>query len=120
MIRALALIPTLVCCTRLEQYRCETDAQCSQEGVAEACEDTGFCSADDSECPSGRRYVAEAGDDLAGTCVIDTAMYLSPDGDDAAEGTRYAPWRTFSRGLAALRRGDTLILHDGTYGNDEG
>ena len=120
MIRVLALLPTLVCCTRLEQYRCETDAQCSREGAARTCEDTRFCSADDSDCPSRRRYVDEAGGELGGTCVIDNAMYLSPDGDDEAEGTRYAPWRTFSRALAALRQGDTLILHDGTYGNDEG
>lgn len=57
---------------------------------------------------------------MGGECVVDTARYMSPDGDDDAAGTRDAPWRTFTHSLSGLGAGDTLILHDGTYGEDFG
>src|SRR5690349_16902572 len=42
--------------------------------------------------------------------------YLSPSGSDSASGTsRGSPWRTFTKAVAPLRAGDTLILLDGQY-----
>ena len=41
--------------------------------------------------------------------------YVSPAGDDQAEGTRAAPWRTLAKVSAALEPGDTAVLLPGTY-----
>ena len=42
-------------------------------------------------------------------------FYLSPDGDDGADGTLQRPWRTLPRALSALAPGDILNLRGGTY-----
>ncbi len=42
-------------------------------------------------------------------------LYIGPDGDDAAAGTREAPWRTFARAVTALAPGKSLIVLSGTY-----
>ncbi len=41
--------------------------------------------------------------------------YVALDGDDGADGTAAAPFRTLPRALAALSPGDTLVLRDGVY-----
>jgi hypothetical protein len=50
-------------------------------------------------------------------------IWVSPAGDDAAAGTRQAPFRTLRRAHEALRRSDasniTLSIADGTYRLDE-
>lgn len=46
-------------------FQCLDDPQCD-DGF---CEPTGYCSFDDPDCPSGRRYGDLAGGDLGGTCV---------------------------------------------------
>ena len=43
---------------------------------------------------------------------------VAPWGDDAAEGTAEAPFRTVTRGLLAVGPGDTLLLREGTYVED--
>ncbi|MBI5533863.1 MAG: right-handed parallel beta-helix repeat-containing protein [Deltaproteobacteria bacterium] len=47
--------------------------------------------------PSGKRY------------------YVSPSGDDAAEGTQAAPWRTLQKAAAAAQPGDGVYLMAGTF-----
>jgi hypothetical protein len=43
-------------------------------------------------------------------------FYLSPDGDDRADGSSMRkPWRTLERSLKSLRPGDTLYLAEGQY-----
>jgi hypothetical protein len=41
--------------------------------------------------------------------------WLDPGGDDAADGSREAPWRTLARACPALEAGDTLTLMPGSY-----
>jgi hypothetical protein len=42
-------------------------------------------------------------------------FYVSPRGNDASPGTGSWPFRTFAKGLATLRPGDTLYARGGTY-----
>ncbi|MGD8238935.1 MAG: right-handed parallel beta-helix repeat-containing protein [Armatimonadota bacterium] len=51
----------------------------------------------------------------SGHC-LGAQVYLSPEGDDDAAGTRAAPWRSIERANAALGPGDTGIFLPGTYG----
>ncbi len=44
-------------------------------GVSGVCQPQGFCSFPDSSCPSGQKFEPNAGDSLAGTCVmVDASM----------------------------------------------
>ncbi len=43
------------------------------------------------------------------------AFFVSPEGDDAADGSRRAPWRSINHALTRLRAGDTLYLRGGSY-----
>jgi cysteine-rich repeat protein len=67
----LVALASAACVTKVEPFHCETSSQCA----GGTCELAGVCSASDSACPSGRRYVEEAGS-LAGVCVGDEP----PDG----------------------------------------
>lgn len=44
--------------------------------------------------------------------------YVSPSGDDAGSGTADQPFRTVQRGVLQAAAGDTILLEDGTYGNE--
>ncbi len=55
-----------------ESFRCTDSSQC---GTGATCEAAGFCSFDDTTCPSGRRYGEFASESLSETCVI------NPNGD---------------------------------------
>ena len=46
----------------------------------------------------------------------DNAYFISPTGDDDAEGTLEAPFRTFSHAVSRLSPGATLVLLPGQYG----
>ncbi len=66
------LAPVLACvtgCARDRVFECSQDDQCTLGGVAGRCEPTGYCSLPDGDCPDGFRYVDQAPDSLAGTCV---------------------------------------------------
>ena len=41
--------------------------------------------------------------------------YVSPDGDDRADGTKQHPWRSPGSASRKLKPGDTLILLSGRY-----
>lgn len=42
-------------------------------------------------------------------------FHVSPDGDDAAAGTRNEPWQSLHRACEMARAGDHIIIHDGVY-----
>jgi Concanavalin A-like lectin/glucanases superfamily/Right handed beta helix region/Protein of unknown function (DUF1565) len=44
--------------------------------------------------------------------------YISPNGNDSAPGTSAQPFRTIARGVGQAVAGDTVIVGDGTYGNE--
>jgi hypothetical protein len=43
------------------------------------------------------------------------AIFVAPNGDDAASGTRTSPLRTVSAAIAKAARGTTIVLRAGTY-----
>ena len=45
--------------------------------------------------------------------------YVATDGRDSGKGSRAAPFRTVMRGMQVASAGDTVIVRDGTYGNEE-
>jgi hypothetical protein len=44
-----------------------------------------------------------------------TTYHVAINGDDSANGTEFSPWRTIGHGVANLKPGDTLIIHEGAY-----
>lgn len=52
--------------------------------------------------------------------VQSATYYISPTGSDANPGTSARPWLTFAYAISQTRAtcGDTLVLKDGTYGDD--
>lgn len=44
--------------------------------------------------------------------------YVSPAGSDSNNGSSAAPFRTIAKGVNAAAAGDTILLADGTYGNE--
>jgi hypothetical protein len=51
--------------------------------------------------------------------ATDDCVYLGPGGDDAAPGTRDAPWATFAHAVSMLEPGESLVVLDGTYTTDD-
>ncbi|MFK7999668.1 MAG: hypothetical protein AB8H86_08725 [Polyangiales bacterium] len=119
---------------------CTTDSACSVSTacVQPLCQD-GVCLAvpNDANCGANERCDAQLGcvaipsdagspdagsPDAGGPDVVDAgptnALYISPTGDDGDEGSRSAPFRTFSLALSRLTPGATLILLPGDYGAD--
>jgi hypothetical protein len=161
-------------CTR-RVFECISEENCISRGVQGVCQESGFCSYPDDECPSDQRYDEFAGDGLAHECVpedegtssngttsssgvtstdggssdtggcvpecidrdgdgygvgptcaggdcdddnpahFDACVYVSPTGNDEADGSRDAPWLTFARAIPALGPGMSLVLLDGVY-----
>ncbi len=42
-------------------------------------------------------------------------IYVSPDGDDSADGTIENPYRTIAKAITEIRPGETIYLREGTY-----
>src|SRR5260221_3804610 len=42
-------------------------------------------------------------------------LYVSPAGDDKADGTQSRPWKTVQHAVRQLKPGDTLYLRGGVY-----
>jgi len=58
---------------------------------------------------------------LAASADVRLTFYLSPKGDDAANGLSEAkPLRTFERAFSVMQAGDALVLLDGVYGEASG
>ncbi len=82
MRRALLLALVVTGCIAPARFTCDDDAQCG----AGRCELTGYCSFDDAQCESGRRFGAAAGE-LASTCVQVTLPTDPPDAGLVADAT---------------------------------
>ncbi len=69
-------------CDDTETFQCAQSSQCNVNGATGTCELSGYCSFDDPDCESGRRYGDFAGA-LSGFCVEDepTTTSTSSDGD---------------------------------------
>ncbi len=52
---------------------------------------------------------------LTGGAAFCADYYLAPDGDDAAAGTREAPWQSLARANEVLQPGDTATFLPGDY-----
>jgi hypothetical protein len=65
------------------EFYCESDRQCGHKGH---CESTHFCSFDNTECASGRKYGDIAPSRYAGKCVVDSTDLAGVDlaGEDLA------------------------------------
>jgi hypothetical protein len=64
-------------------FQCETNEQCSGNGVAGMCQPDHFCSFADATCPSGQRYGDSSGGN-SGLCVGGGGP--GPDGGPGSEG----------------------------------
>jgi len=51
----------------------------------------------------------------AATPATAATYYVAPTGNDAAAGTRPAPWATFAKAQAEAAPGDTILFRGGTY-----
>lgn len=51
-------------------------------------------------------------------CLSAATYYISPSGNDANPGTSSQPYRTIARGVNQAVAGDTILVGDGTYGNE--
>jgi len=65
----LAVGLAVAACGEQARYTCVTSSQCVLGGETGICEADGHCSFTDSDCESGRRYEAQAGDGFGGACV---------------------------------------------------
>ena len=76
------------------------------------------------------RFRVIDGEDIAlgATSAVDVTVFefgpspgavyhVSPEGDDAADGSEATPFRTIRHGLSVMEAGDTLLLFDGVYHN---
>lgn len=52
---------------------------------------------------------------LTGAVAVGGTFHVSPHGDDAADGSAAAPFRTVQRGAEAARPGDTVLVAPGIY-----
>ena len=47
--------------------------------------------------------------------IFASTYYISPTGNDSANGSSAAPWATLVKAMSSMKGGDTLIVNDGTY-----
>jgi len=110
------LLGLVGCVEPQSEFRCEQPCECRRGDERGTCEPTGFCSFDDTECRSGRRYAVGASAELAGECVQGTAWYVAPEVTTAELGTFAQPFGTLQQAVDVAVPGDTIIVEDGTYG----
>lgn len=95
---AAAMLAAATGCPGSGSFACQDDVSCHTDGAIGSCEDNGYCSFPDAECPSGRRFGDLAGGGFAGLCVelgngstggggpiADEGTGPPPTGDEAAE-----------------------------------
>lgn len=81
----------LLGCVGSDVFLCEGDAGCQQGDVSGVCQASGYCSFPDDECPSGQRYGAHAGGELADTCVEPELLTGDPSTSTADAGPDAGP-----------------------------
>jgi len=102
----------------VQAYTCESSAACSDGDRMGWCEPEGYCSFEDSECESGRRFGSQASDALAGKCV-------EPSDDDTTgsgqtDGTSGDAESDSGTTGGDDSDGDTISLDDDSDGDSEG
>lgn len=102
-------IAVLACGT--EAYTCQSDGACDDGW----CEPIGFCSFEDVECESGRRFGSQASDEFAGQCVEPSEDDEDETGDGASEDE--SDGGTTGDGGSG---GDTVALDDEGDGSSDG
>ncbi len=50
--------------------------------------------------------------------ALASTYYIAPNGSDSNSGSEERPFRTLSKGVSKAHPGDTILLEDGTYGNE--
>ena len=99
-----------------EAFVCSSDDQCG----GGFCEADGFCSFEDGECDSGRRYGQFAGGGLAGSCVPDGVATGTSGGGDSATSTSGAGTdSSTSNGATTLDPSGGGSSGDDTVGNTD-
>jgi alpha-tubulin suppressor-like RCC1 family protein len=109
-VKAVAVMLGLVlgACVSPGGFVCETDQQCGGDGV---CESTGFCSFDDDQCPSGRRYGEHAASGLASQCVGAASGRVV----EIRAGSDHSCAREEEGGIWCWGRNEYGALGDGTF-----
>jgi hypothetical protein len=77
-----ALCGLALACLKPRGYRCEEDSNCDLDGKTGRCQDTGYCSYPDPDCPSGQRYEPDAGAGLGDACVPGSGAAGTDSGSD--------------------------------------
>jgi len=72
-------------CRLQQSFRCEVDDNCADMQGKGTCEPSGYCSFDDPECETGRRYGEFAALELAGVCVVAEDESTESTGQPGAE-----------------------------------
>lgn len=67
----------------------------------------------------GGAGAAGAGGSAGASAPSGTELWVSPTGDDAAQGTQAAPFKTLTKAVAAIRPGMTIRVLPGTYASTE-
>ncbi|MEX1367177.1 MAG: hypothetical protein AB1Z98_28880, partial [Nannocystaceae bacterium] len=67
-------------------FQCESNDQCSQDGLSGTCQPTGYCSFPDLGCASGERYGELAAAGFAGYCVPDDGDSGTGDAGETDDG----------------------------------
>lgn len=84
----LAFLTSFACTTADPAIvRCEEDADCEPFGSGAICEANDFCSLEDDECNTGRRWHEGAGDGLSSTCWNPEDLAESDETGDEGDGT---------------------------------
>lgn len=106
-------------CRTTTSFECDSDQQCESRAPSGRCEANGYCSFDDDECPSGRRYGVREGSNVAGVCVPEepvgtSSASASTTSDPSTSGTPSTSGDPSSSGgpstsgvSAATQTGDT-------------
>jgi hypothetical protein len=122
MRRALVSGALLFACARIGGYECSDDAQCSTHDGGR-CEDTGYCSYPDADCPSMRRYGEHAGA-LSGACTqpaaVDATTIASGSTSPADESGPAGRLEATAGSTGELPHGEPVwqFFHDGRGGDD--
>src|SRR5262245_40413705 len=66
-----AWLVLLIACRYTGEYPCASDDHCRRGDEVGYCEHTGYCTFTDLTCPTQRRYIEHAPDELANECLTD-------------------------------------------------
>jgi hypothetical protein len=100
---------------------CDSSGQC-QAGIPPSCaiscnENLDQCIVDEG-CDNGECD----GEETCSTCPVDCGFcveeadyYVSPDGDDTADGSIDHPWQTWGKAFQTAQAGDLVYFRDGVY-----